>query len=124
MARTALTLYTPARDGTTITWIAATADGEAFDNTGENVVLYVKNGDAASKDVTIQTPGTVDTKEIPELIVTVPANEDRIIGPFPKEVYNKDDSGGDTEIEKAVFINTSAQTNVTLAAIKMGSLAF
>lgn len=122
MARTALTLQTTARTGLNTSYTAATADGEGFDNTSERVMLHVKNGGAGATVVTIATPGTVDGLAITDRTVSVPAGEERMIGPFKKEQYNQDDSGGDTGLSEAVFVNTDVQTSVTLAAIKLGAL--
>lgn len=122
MARVALSVQSTARTGLEAAYTAATADGHAFDNTRENVFLHVKNGAGADTTVTISTPATVDGLAIPDRTVVVTASEDRFIGPFPKGLYNNDDSEGDTGLAEAVFVNVSPTTSVTYAAIKLGSL--
>ena len=83
--------------------------------------MHVKNAGGGGVVVSIDTPGTVDGLAIPSLDVTVPAGEERFIGPFPRNVYNQDDSAGDTSIAEAVFIDTDTQTGITLAALLIGS---
>lgn len=124
MARTELTLQTTARTGLNPSYTAATADGEGIDNDSQRVVLHVKNAGGGACVVSLDTPGTVDGLAIPSLDVTVPAGEERFIGPFPKNVYNQDDSAGDTGVEECVFIDTDTQTGITLAAFLLGSAGY
>lgn len=56
---TTLSTQVIAQAGTTITFTAASAGGDAC-ATGSDVKLLVKNGDASSHTVTLATPGTVD----------------------------------------------------------------
>lgn len=124
MARTALSLQTTVRSGLEPAYTAATADGEGIDNDSQRVVLHVKNAGGGAVVVSLDTPGTVDGLAIPSLDVTVPAGEERFIGPFPKNVYNQNDSAGDTGLSEAVFIDTDTQTGITLAAILLGSAGY
>lgn len=122
MARTVLSLQTTARTGTAITYSAATADGHAIDNTSERVVFHVKNGSGSPVTVTIDAIAMTDdgTLAVSDRTVSVPGGEERIIGPFPNSFYGQADVG--LSLTKAVYINTSAQTSVTYAAIKLGDL--
>lgn len=124
MARTELTLQATVRTGLDPAYVAATVDGEGIDNLSQRVMLHVKNAGGGAVVVSIDTPGTVDGLAIPSLDVTVPAGEERFIGPFPRNVYNQDDSAGDTEIAEAVFIDTDTQTGITLAAFLLGSAGY
>lgn len=124
MARTELSLQTTSRAGLDPAYVAATADGEGFDNTSQKAFLHVKNAGGGGVVVSIDTPGTVDGLAIPSLDVTVPAGEERFIGPFPRNVYNQNDSAGDTGLEEAVFIDTDTQTGITIAAFLLGSAGY
>jgi hypothetical protein len=110
MARQTKTVQVIARTGTIPTYAAATAtDGHKFANDG-NTFLHVKNGGGSSINVTIQTPGTVDGLTVSDLVVAVAAGAEKMIGPFPPGIYNQ--SG-------EVYVDWSAVTSVTMAAIKM-----
>lgn len=124
MARTELSLQTTVRTGLNPSYAGATADGEGIDNTSQRVMLHVKNAGGGAVVVTLDTPGTVDGLAIPSLAVTVPAGEERFIGPFPRNVYNQDDSAGDTGLAEAVFIDTDTQTGITLGAFLLGSAGY
>lgn len=119
MARTALAVQEAVLTGLTPTFSAATADGHAISNPDEKVAIYVKNASASPITVTIATPATVSGLAITDLTVSVPAAGERLIGPFPKGLFNQDDSGV-SGVEEAVFLNTSAQASVTYAALKVG----
>lgn len=124
MARTELALQSTARTGLDPAYTAATADGEGIDNDSQRAFIHVKNAGGGAVVVSINTPGTVDGLAIPSLDVTVPAGEERFIGPFPRNVYNQDDSAGDTSIAEAVFIDTDTQTGITIAAFLLGTAGY
>lgn len=119
MARTALTLYDLDSDGLNPTFVAATADGHAFNNEGANVFLWVKNDNASAVTVTIATPIQLDGEDLADKTVSVPASEERLIGLFPRHIYNQDDTAGDTGILRACFVNYSIQSSVTVAAVRI-----
>jgi len=91
-------------------------DGHFFDNASEEVFLHVKNDSASPITVTIDVPAETDGLALPNLTVTVPNAQNRMIGPFPKALYTQSDG--------TVYVNTSAQTNVSYAAIKAGSKSY
>jgi len=91
---------------------AANVDGHSLSNLREDVFLYVKNGGASPITVTVITPGAVDGLAIADLPVTVTNAQERMIGPFPKELYNQPDN--------TVHVNFSDVTSVTVAAIQLG----
>jgi len=122
MAYTELTLQQTDRVGAAVSLTAALAGGHAFDNTDEDVLLLVSNGHTASIVVTISTAATVDGLSVADITMTVPASGLYIIGPFPADVYSQGDD--DTGLTKAVLVDTDIQTNVTYAAIQMGSLSY
>jgi len=121
MARAELSLITTTRPGTAVTFTAATADGHAFQNERENVILLVKNDSGGAVTVSINTPGTVDGLAIPDQGGSVSAGTIKAFGPFRKSLYNQDDSGGDTGLTEAVFVNTSVQTSISYSAVKLGT---
>jgi len=82
----------------------------------EDVFLYVKNGGAGPTTLTVVTPGDVDGLGISDLAVPVTNGQERMIGPFPKELYNQPDG--------TVHINFSDVSSVTVAAIQLGGAGF
>lgn len=117
MARTELTLQTIDRDGIDPTYSSAITDGHAVNNASHKVFIHVINADASSKDITIITPNTIDGLALADLTVSVPASEERIIGPFPHAVYCKNDTT--LSITHAIWVDYSATTSVTIAALKL-----
>jgi len=85
---------------------AAAGGGDSFPNTGREY-LYVANGDASSKTVTLVYAATTDGQAITNRTVAVPAGESMLIGPFPTSLYN--DANG------RVAVTYSAVTSVTVA---------
>ena len=119
MARTVLTVQDIVRTGLNPTFVAGDAtDNHSFDNTGHNVFFYLKTTGTAA-DVTITTPNTVDGLAIADLVVTLPATGERIIGPFPKALYDTIDRDPDPDIDPAVFVDLDSETGLTLAAIRL-----
>ncbi len=111
MARTELTVQTISRAGLEAVYTTAIADGHKFVNDGMMLVT-LKNG-ATDKTITVQTAATVDGKAVADDSVTLTANEERDIGPFPPGIYNQTDG--------MVYIDYSSPTNVTIAAKRLGS---
>ncbi len=126
MARTVLTVQDVVRTGLAPSYAAGdSANGHSFDNEGHNVFLQVKNADASPINVTIITPGTVDGHAIADLVVSIPATTgDKMIGPFPAAVYDTIDTDPDPDIDPAIFVDLSADTSVTLAAIKLPGASY
>ena len=116
MARTALTVLTQtSRTGLSIADAAMTAafvDGHKFVNDGRTVLL-MQNTNAASRVVTVQTPGLVDgVLSVADLGITVAATTGRILTPFfPPTIYNQSDG--------MVYIDYSATAGLLVAAIKI-----
>lgn len=111
MARTALTVQQIVRTGLNATFAAADGTNQnQFANDGRTY-LHVKNGGGSSINVTIDTPGSVDGLAVSNLVVAVPNGGERIIGPFPTNIYNQTDGN--------VYVDWSAVTSVTAAAIRM-----
>jgi len=81
------------KSGIATTLAAADTDGNMFINTGRTFII-VNNADVAAKTVTFQTPLEVDGQGIADKVVSVPATTERLIGPFPPDLYNQN-SGAD-----------------------------
>ncbi len=126
MARTVLTLQQISRTGLDVTYAAGDqANGHSFDNTGQNVFLHVKNTNAATRDVTITTPNSVDGLAIGNLVVTVPATPgDTMIGPFPAALYDTIDTDPTPDIDPAIFVDLESDVGITLAAIKLPGASY
>lgn len=111
MARTDLTVQQIARTGLNASFSSADGTNQnAFANDGRTY-LHVKNGGGSSINVTVDTPGVVDGLAVGNLVVAVPNGGERIIGPFPTNIYNQADG--------KVYVDWSAVTSVTAAAIRM-----
>lgn len=90
--------------------LAAVSASDTFVNDGR-CLLHVKNGGVGSTNVTIDDVGTPNpgsaTSFNPDVVVAVPAGEERVIGPFPTARFNT--SGG------LVTVSYSVTTTVTAA---------
>jgi hypothetical protein len=117
MARSELTVQKVLSSGLNVTYTAATVDGEAFNNASEDVIVHIKNGGGGACVLTVQTPAQQDGLDVAERTVSVPAGEDRFVGPFRRSIYGRLDSV--LEIPHAVWIDTDVQTSVTLAVLKV-----
>ncbi len=112
MPRVALTVQEIGRTGHQPTFGAAETDGNSWNNTGHEFI-HVKNG-ATNVDVTIQTARTVDGQAVTNRTVTVPATEERLLGPFPPALFNQGGSIGDV-----VHVNYDDVTNVTVGVFRL-----
>jgi hypothetical protein len=113
MAITVLAIQTMSRDGLEPTFSAANADGHTFANNGRTFIQAF-NDAAVDIEHTFATPGQVDGLDIEDLVVDIPAGEDRIIGPFPPSIYNTEP--GVTDVVTLTF---ESVTTLTIAAINM-----
>jgi hypothetical protein len=100
--------------GLTPSFSAADVAGDSFVNNGKTL-LYVKNGDASSHDVTLNIQKTITIGGIDITLsnptVTVPASDEKIIGPFSQDWFNDADGN--------VSVDYDAVTSVTVAALKL-----
>lgn len=111
MPRTDFTVLQIVRTGLTAAYTAADGTNQnAFANDGRTY-LHVKNGGGGSINVTIDTPGSVDGLAVGNLVVAVPAAGEKIIGPFPTNIYNQTDG--------KVYVDWSGVTSVTAAAVRL-----
>ncbi len=110
MARTAVNVTNAVITGASLPYNNAHVDGNSFANDGY-VAVHIKNGSAAAVTATFQTPAKVGGVNIEEVQISIPAGGDRLVGPFVPSVFNQ--STGE------VFVDFSAQTNVTFAVIRI-----
>ncbi|WP_109507355.1 hypothetical protein [Nocardioides speluncae] len=98
--------------GTNLVLPAASVGGDKVSPSQHGVVLF-RNGDAASKTVTVATPGVDKYGQArPDIAITVPANTTAVIGPFPADL-------GDTVGDGLVALTYSAVTNCTVDAVSL-----
>jgi len=96
------------RDGLSPSFQAAGSGGDSFANDGK-VFLHVKNGDTVNHVVTVNAAKPCNYGTYHNLVVTVPAGEERIIGLFPTYRFNDDNENvqvsydGVTSVTVAVF---------------------
>ena len=119
MARTTLSVQNIVRASLTPSYTAAETDGHAFDNTGERVFLHVKNASGVSVDLTVVTPNSVDGCAIADKIVSIPAGDNYMVGPFPKGLYEQVDTT--LSLARAIWFQCSPTTSVTYAALRLPS---
>ena len=83
-----LTVATAIRGlGVDMAGAACAGGGDAFANTGQEVVS-IKNGSGASITVTFVTQATVDALAVGDLAVVVLAGATMAVGPFQPGIYN------------------------------------
>jgi hypothetical protein len=82
---------------------------------GNNVLLYCKNSNAATRTITITTTPTYRGLAIPDPVNTIPATTGELVfGPFPAELYADPATG-------LVTVTPSATAGVTYAVIQLTS---
>lgn len=106
MPRTAITPQVVTTTGLSVTYAAANVDGNSITSPATRRDLTVKNGSAASINVTIPTPGQVDGLDIADRVITVPAGA---------EMRIRTDSLAYRQTDGSMHINYSAVTSVTVA---------
>lgn len=85
------------------------AAGGSGDTVPIGAKLFVRNGDASSKTITVVVPGTQYGQARPDITKAVAAGEYAIFGPFPADLADPSDG--------KVHITYSATTSVLVAAI-------
>lgn len=104
--------------GVDATYNSANAGGDDFKNTVEQrVFIHAKNGDTSQKTVTVAA--TDSSEDFPgwgtmtksDVSVSIPAGEDRFIGPFPVKAFGN-----------APTITYSDTTSVTVAVLRVPSV--
>lgn len=95
------------RDGVEPAYVAADVAGDTFVNDG-TTMLHVKNGGAGVSTVTIDSPNVCNQGEVHDVVIAVPAGEERLIGPFPVARFSR-----------TVSVSYDVITTVTVAALQM-----
>ena len=108
MSASAITVQAASLPGLKPTYAAANVDGNFFANSGKEF-LHVKNAHTSPQTVTIDSPAACNQGGTHDVAVAIPAGEERMIGPFPKDRFN--DGGG------YVQITYSGVTALTIAAV-------
>jgi hypothetical protein len=103
-----LTVQKVSLSGIVPTFSAADVAGDTFKNYGKTL-LHVKNGDTVSKQVTIAS-NTCSHGANHDVVVSVPAGEERQIGHFPTERFNNENH--------EVRVSYDSVTSLTVAVIK------
>lgn len=106
-----LTVQNVSLDGLEPSFAAAAEDGDTFVNNGRTF-LHVKNADTvAERTVTIDSLVDCNQGHNHDIVVEVPAEEERIIGPFSPSRFNSN-----TGVVSVTYDNHS---DVTVAAISL-----
>jgi len=83
-----LSIQTIARAGITPAYVLNDPFlGDTFSNSGKEFI-HAKNESTSDIVITIITPNTVDGLAVADRTVNVPSGQERLIGPFPANVYN------------------------------------
>lgn len=98
-------------DGEAADYIGAAGGGDQFANTGREYI-HVKNTNAATRTVTVNSQRVCDQGFDHDVAVVIPATTgDILIGPLPTERFN--DANGNA------LITYSAVTGVTIGVFKL-----
>jgi len=113
----ALTVQNIVAPGLSPAYAAAAAGGDTISvRTDERDVVHIKNGGAGAVTVTVAAVSTsvgvpsYGTLAVPDMAVSIPAGEERFIGPFPHAYINSIAN---------VSLTYSGVTTVTVAAIRL-----
>jgi hypothetical protein len=105
-----LTVQSPAKPGSVVTYSAASGGGDKVTNNGR-VMIAVKNGDASSHDVTVSAQKSCSfgvSNAAHDSVTSVAAGAEKLIGPFSPDQFN--------DVNGQINIAYTAVTSVTIAA--------
>ena len=105
-----LSVQTVSLGGLTPSYVAAAAGGDEFPNSGREFI-HAKNGATVSQTVTVDSQAACNQGFDHDAAVAIPAGEERMIGPFPKNRF--DDATG------KVQITYSAVASLTVAIVQV-----
>lgn len=88
------------------------ANGNSFNNVGQNIILYIINGNASSLVVTVDVPGTNEGEALPNKEYTILTTERLALGPFPSG-YNQTNNG----LTNRVLVDWSLSSSVTVEVL-------
>lgn len=119
MPRTLLTVQTSGRltqlDDPTAN-AADMANGNSWDNSSHRVIGIINNGSGGVLTTTVTIPGQVEEEQIPPKTYTTADGGETVIGPYPARYDNNDE---DNSISKALYIDWSTDTSVTVKVIRV-----
>ncbi len=93
-------------DGEAADYVACGAGGDEFANNGKTYI-HVKNTNAATRTVTVDSPRLCDQGFAHDLAIIIPATTGDVkIGPFPTARFN--------DVNQKVQLTYSAVTNLTI----------
>lgn len=101
-----LTVLKTGLAGADPTYVAADVAGDTFANDG-NTLFHVKNGSGGPLVVTVAAASPCNHGFEHDVVVSVPATDERIIGPFPVQRFGR-----------TVSVTYSGVTTLTVAAIQ------
>jgi len=108
-----LTTQSITKAGLTLVEGTASGGGDTI-RVGDRIFLYIRNGDASSKTVTVDVPGNTEYGVAkPDLAVTVAAGAYAFVGPIDSTFLQPGTSPG------VANITYSAVTNVKVAAVSL-----
>lgn len=99
----------PSVTGTTPAFVAASAGGDTV-MPGDNVYLHAKNGSGGSITVTVAAVRQCDAGVLHDLVVSIPAGEEREFGPVNSRYARTSDG--------LAAITYSGVTSLTIRAVK------
>jgi hypothetical protein len=108
----AISTKVSARTANAYTMAAASAGGDAFTNTGKEMLLITNAHATVTRNVTVVTTKTVDGLAVADLAIAIPALTSHLIGPFPTGLYN--DANG------LVTLTYDDEADLTMRVIKAG----
>lgn len=92
------------------TYGSAAVGGDEFPNSGREVI-HVKNGHSGAQTVTVDSQALCNQGVDHNPAVSIPAGEERIIGPFPKARFD--------DASAKVQLTYSGVTALTIAVIRV-----
>jgi hypothetical protein len=101
------------RSGVGPTYAACTGGGDRF-TPSATTILHVKNGSGGALTVTVPaTKVPAPDMVITNNVVSVPASGERMMGPFPPDIFQATDGSGLADI------TYSGVTSLTIAAVQV-----
>lgn len=111
MPRVAIPVTEVRRSGVALSLVASDATNDHYFMASGLVVLYVRNTGTTAALVEIPLTAAPDGQAVAPRQVSVPAGEDRYIGPFPTRDYLQSDG--------SVYVNVNS-ADLSLGVLKVG----
>lgn len=107
-----LSVQSVSRSGLNASFASAAAGGDQF-TWGARRFIHIKNGDASSHTLTVASQYASDPQGLTsaDLTVSIPAGEERMVGPFSERAFA--DSDGNVQL------SYDAVTSVTVAVLEV-----